>query len=287
MRLIVDHEDAPTSVMGLLVGHSCSSIAGPAAAGPRKGPGGRGRRAGNLPGTWGKVKELQGFSGLTPPSRLRHLSLSLRPRPPCEQGLTLVTTLRLVRSVNLPALGPAPLAALVALSVGLAACGDDPFFFPWESAPDTVLLYSLARPEPNLDAAFNFHNRVKVRVEAATATGNWDVAVDTRGGQLVFLPPGALGIVSKAGVAALPGFSFDDLQDAPKDTAVYSKLAPVPVELGTVYVVKTSQSPGIFGTNCSYYAKIEPLVIDVEGGTLRLMFDASPVCNSLRLIPPD
>jgi len=30
-----------------------------------------------------------------------------------------------------------------------------------------------------------------------------------------------------------------------------------------------------------------PLVIDVEGGTLTFKFDASPVCNSLRLIPPD
>ncbi len=198
-----------------------------------------------------------------------------------------MTTLRLVRSVNLRGVGSALLAALVALSVGLAACGDDPFDFPWAASPDTVLLYSLARPELNLEAAYNFHNRVKVRVEAARATGTWDVAVDTRGGQLVFLPPGALGISSKASLTALPGLSFDDVLDAPEDTAVYSKFAAVPVEMETVYVVKTSRSPGIFGTACSYYAKLVPLVIDVEGGTLRFMFDASPVCNSLRLIPPD
>ena len=198
-----------------------------------------------------------------------------------------MTTQRLVRSVNLRGLGPASLAALVALSVGVAACGGDPFIFPWETAPDTVLLYSLARPELNLEAAYNFNRRVRVRVEAATATGTWDVALDTRGGQLVLLPPGALGISSKASVAALPGVSFDDLQDAPEDTAVYSRFEPVPVEMGTVYVVKTGRSPGIFGTRCSYYAKLEPLVIDVDGGTLTFVFDASPVCNSLRLIPPD
>ena len=107
-----------------------------------------------------------------------------------------MTKQRRVRSVDLRGLGPAPFAALVALSVGLAACGDDPFIFPWLPAPDTVLLYSLARPELNLEAAYNFNDRVRVRVEAATATGTWDVAVDTRGGQIVFLPPGALGISS-------------------------------------------------------------------------------------------
>ncbi len=194
---------------------------------------------------------------------------------------------RPVKAMNSRGLKPAPVAALVALSVGLATCGGDPFAFPWVISPDTVLLYSLARPELNLEAAFNFNNRRKVRVEAARATGTWDVAVDTRGGQIVLLPPGALGISSKASVVALPGLSFDDVLEAPEDTAVYSRFEAVPVHMGTVYVVKTGRSPGIFGTSCSYYAKLEPLVIDVEGGTLRFVFDASPVCNSLRLIPPD
>jgi len=184
-------------------------------------------------------------------------------------------------------MGPAALLAAVALSVGLSACGGDPFVFPWATSPDTVLLYSLARPELNLEAAYDFHNARRIRVEAASATGTWDLALDTRGGGLVFLPPGALGITSKASVAVLPGLAFADVVDAPEDTAAYTRSAPVPVEMGTVYVVKTSQSPGIFGTACSYYAKLEPLVIDVEGGTLTFLVEASPVCNSRRLIPPD
>ena len=198
-----------------------------------------------------------------------------------------MTPQRPVKSVNLRGLSPAPVAALVALSVGLVACGSDPFAFPWQLSPDTVLLYSLARPELNLEAAYNFNNRRKVRVEAATATGTWDVAVDTRGGQIVLLPPGALGVSSKASVAVLPGLQFDDVLEAPEDTAVYTRFDAVPVQMGTVYIVKTSQSPGIFGTSCSYYAKLVPLVIDVEGGTLTFKFDVSPVCNSLRPIPPD
>jgi hypothetical protein len=184
-------------------------------------------------------------------------------------------------------LGRTLLLSLVAFSVGLGACSDDPFIFPWLAAPDTVLLYSLARPEMNLEAAFNFKERIKIKVEAATATGTWDIAVDTRGGQMVLLPPGALGISSKARIAALSGQDFDDLVDAPSDTALYTASDPVPVSLASVYVVKTGQTPGIFGSACSYYAKLEPLVVDVAGGTLTFKFDASPVCNSLRLIPPD
>ena len=198
-----------------------------------------------------------------------------------------MTAQPLLRHVTRRGLRPAVLAVLAALSVGLAACGDDPFLFPWEASPDTVLLYSLARPELNLESAFNFNDRRKVRVEAATATGTWDLAVDTRGGRLVFLPPGALGVSSKARVTALPGMSFDEVLDAPTDTAVYSQFDPLPVEMSTIYVVRTGRSPGIFGTSCSYYAKLEPLIIDVAGGTLTFKFDASPVCNSLRLVPPD
>ena len=198
-----------------------------------------------------------------------------------------MTLQRLARSGNFRGLGPVALVTFVVLSAGLGACSGDPFAFPWATDPDTVLLYSLARPELNLEAAYDFHNEKRIRVERAGATGNWDVALDTRDGQLVLLPPGALGITSKASVAVLPGVSFADVLDAPEDTAAYSRVAPVVVEMATVYVVKTSQSPGFYGNSCSYYAKLEPLVIDVEGGTLTFVVDASPICNSLRLIPPD
>ena len=80
-----------------------------------------------------------------------------------------MTPQRLVRSVNLHGLGPASLAALVTLSAGLAACGGDPFIFPWELNPDTVLPYSLARPALNLQAACSFHDRRRVRGAASPA----------------------------------------------------------------------------------------------------------------------
>jgi len=179
------------------------------------------------------------------------------------------------------------LAAMVAMGLaGAAACGDDPFKIDWTESPDTVLLYTLSRPELNLPSGFDFYNRSKVIIEQPDATGNWDMAVDTRTGRVVLLPPGALGVNSKAQVAALPGRTFEDVTEAPADTALYTARSPVPVEMGTIYVWRTRQSYGSFGSVCTYYAKMEPLVINAAAGTLSFVFDSSPVCNDRSLIPP-
>lgn len=181
------------------------------------------------------------------------------------------------------------LAVFAALAVGsvATACGDDPFAIRWQESPDTVLLYSLARPELNLVSGFNFQSRFPVTIERATATGTWDVAVDTRGGQIVWLPPGALGIDGKAGIAELPGEIFEEVIEAPNDTAAYTSSDAVPVQMGTIYVIRTNQSIGGYGTRCVYYYKVEPLVIDADRGTLTFKYDGSPVCNDFKLIPPD
>jgi hypothetical protein len=177
----------------------------------------------------------------------------------------------------------------VALLLGgvLSACGDDPFQVDWTVNPDTVLLYSLERPELNLPSAFNFDRRTTIRVEAPTATGAWDLAVDTREGSLVFLPPGALGIESEAAIVPLAGIDFDELTEAPADTAVYVRDEAVPVETGTVYVVRTNRVASGFGRRCVFYAKMEPLEVDGAEGSVRFVFDSSPVCNDRDLVPPD
>ena len=52
----------------------------------------------------------------------------------------------------------ASLVINVAVLVLLAAtaCNDDPFEIRWDLQADTVLLYSLARPEMTMDSGFNF-----------------------------------------------------------------------------------------------------------------------------------
>jgi len=175
---------------------------------------------------------------------------------------------------------------LAAVTVATSSCGSDPFAYRWTASEDTVLLYSLARPELNLYSGFSFYQRSRIRIEAATSTGTWDMAVDTRGGQIVLLPPGALGVTSKARITVVAGKRFADVTDAPADTMLYTATDPVPVSMGNVYVVRTGQSVGAYGTPCVYYAKLEPVDIDPVGGTLTFAFDSSPVCNDRKLIPP-
>jgi hypothetical protein len=176
----------------------------------------------------------------------------------------------------------------LALSLTSGACDDDPFGFrDWEARPDTVLLYSLGRPELNLPSGYNFNRRTLHRVEAANSSGQWDLALGSEEGRLVLLPPRALGIDTRAGVAPLPDESYDGVREAPGDTASYVTTEAVPVEVGRLYVVRTNQAPGQFGQTCSWYAKMEPLEADPELGFIRFRLDSNPVCNSRDLIPPE
>lgn len=178
-------------------------------------------------------------------------------------------------------------AACALLLWGAAACGDDPFDITWTANPDTVVLYSLARPELNRPSAYDFvpTNRRRVEVEDPGATGQWDLAVDTREGSLVFVAPAALGVDSRAGVATFPGLTLDEIREAPSDSAAYSTTEPVAVETGTVYVVRTRRSRGGFGQLCTFFAKLEPIGLDAEAGTVRFVFDVNPQCNDRSLVP--
>ena len=182
---------------------------------------------------------------------------------------------------------PRAAALVAALLVGAAACGDDPFAYDWSDTPDTTLLYSMARPELNLRSAFNFRQKLSLEVEAPTSSGSWDAAVDTRGGEIVLLPPGALGVVGAARITTLEGMKLEDVRRAPGDTLVYVADQPVPVAMGNVYVIKTNRSRGSYGSSCIYYAKVAPVVIDVAGGTLTFEYVTNPVCNSSDLVPPN
>ncbi|MEE2904876.1 MAG: hypothetical protein VX801_00595 [Gemmatimonadota bacterium] len=183
----------------------------------------------------------------------------------------------------------APRAAVAAALVVaiFSACGDDPFAFHWNDIPDTVQLYSLARPELNLLSGYSFFDGVAYRVEQANSGGKWDIAVDTRGQNLVLLPPGALGVSGRARIGVIEGVPFADLVEAPEDTAAYEGALPVPVRTGSVYVIKTNSRRGSFGSTCVYYAKLEPVLVDVSQGSLMFHYVSSPICNSRDLTPPD
>lgn len=173
---------------------------------------------------------------------------------------------------------------LLAALPATVACGDDPFALNWTADPDTAVLHSLARPELNTFSAYDFNDRVPVRVDAAATSGGWDLALDTRQGQLVFIPPGALGIIDEARVLRLPNMSFEDVTEAPGDTTLYSAEEPVPVELGSVYVFRTREDRDRFGRRCLFYGKLEPTAIDEEQETVRFLFDRNPICDDRDLV---
>jgi hypothetical protein len=176
--------------------------------------------------------------------------------------------------------------ALVLLAGTTAACGDDPFAFQWDENPREALLYSIDRDERNRPSAFGMLQGERVVLESAAAAGRWDFAVDRRDGQVVLLPPRAVGVQSRAGVFEVPNARFDEVREAPADTAVYVTRDAVPVRMGSIYVVRTRQQSGVFGEICVYYGKVQPLEIDAANGTLLFRFDTSPDCNNTSLVPP-
>jgi hypothetical protein len=169
----------------------------------------------------------------------------------------------------------------------LTACDDDIFKIRWEESPDTVILYSLARPELNLYSGFDFLSRSGVKIESPGAVNSWDMAVDTRDGELVFMPPRAVGVgTSAAAIAPMGAIPFADLKKAPRDTTLYVGDQPVPIIVGNLYVIRSRRAAGIYGSTCNYFGKFMPLEKNMEDQSVTFMFDISPVCNDRKLIPP-
>jgi len=171
---------------------------------------------------------------------------------------------------------------------GLTACGENIFDIKWTDANVGVaVIYSLARPEINLPTAFNFVSRIPVEIHTPGATGSWDLLLDTQDGQLVFLPPGALEIISEVMFLEMPNMAFDDVIEAPKDSTLYTKDQPLPVEMSSVYVLRTHAAPGRFGLVCSYYGKLQPVLIEPVLGTVAFEYDVSTLCDDRGLVPED
>lgn len=170
----------------------------------------------------------------------------------------------------------------------LAACNDGlgPDF--WDSTPDTLSLFSASRDE--YVAQFSAIDLVsqpisRLPIEAPGLTGNWDFALAEEDGDLVLLPAAAIPAVnSRARIGMILNRSFDDITEAPRDTAAYSASA-VPVRADAVYVVRTRRAACGFTTGYRY-AKLVPIEIDVDAGTLRFAVVRNPYCDNRSFVPP-
>lgn len=181
------------------------------------------------------------------------------------------------------------LSLLLLLPAVLGACGDDPLApGDWIAVTDSVTLYSVSRPElVGLPSAFDFINGIRLPVEDPGASGQWDLALAEQNGELVFAPAVAFeGMSSRARIARLEGQPFETLVRAPGDTLRYTA-APLRVEVGGVYVMRSRRaSCQFFGTG-SYFAKLEVVRVDPIGGTVTFRAIRNPNCGDRDLVPPD
>jgi len=191
--------------------------------------------------------------------------------------------------------------ATAAAVFGLAtvsACEDDPFGLNnWESNPDTATLYSLALDKLNLRSAFDFTARAPRPVEILDPSNplagynSWDVVLDTRGGELVLLPAALLGVNEQARVVEFTNRDFDDVTEAPADTADYTNSAALTLSTTSTYVIRTRQVSiqSFFASTCIFYAKMQPVRLDPDAGVMEFLYDVNTAvsgCNNRRLIPP-
>lgn len=171
----------------------------------------------------------------------------------------------------------------------LGACDDGlgPRF--WDATPDTLLIHSASRNEyvglaSAVDVAADPVTPLPIEVPGLTSS--WDFALADESGGLVLLPASVIpGIDSRARIALLQGRDFDTLEEAPRDTTLYSAIA-VLVRGDAVYVIRSRRANCGFSTGFRY-AKVKPVEIDVARGTLRFAVVRNPFCDDRSFVPPD
>lgn len=175
----------------------------------------------------------------------------------------------------------------------LAACGDstgfriDPIL-----STDTVEIAVPAPQNAELPTALDITSagsgiRGGRFPERASDAGEWDFALRARGGSLVLVPAGALGLQSRASITrALPNTTFDELVEAPGRTSFVSDSA-VALQTGSVYAARSRLISSGFGGSCEQYAKLQPLVVDPALGRVRVLITTNERCGDPRLALED
>jgi len=126
---------------------------------------------------------------------------------------------------------------------------------PLDPTPDSVVLYSLTSPIPNVPNALDIVSGGYVQVEMPDASGTWDVALNSDADGFTLVPSEALGIPTYAGIWMTERASLDDVTQAPSDSTVYVRDRPVPLVSGNAYVFRSRRTTDAYGESCVYYSK--------------------------------
>jgi hypothetical protein len=176
------------------------------------------------------------------------------------------------------------------IAVAAGACSDPFGPRPWPATPDTVTMYSASRAEyVGYRSALDIVSFpvATLPIEAPGLTGNWDVALADDGAGLALVPAVAFDGFSRSRIAIMPaGTDFDELQRAPSDTAAYTAEA-VQLQPNRVYVIRSRRAQCTFSSAGYRYAKVVPVTIDANAGSLRFAIVTNPNCDNRSFVPPE
>jgi len=183
-----------------------------------------------------------------------------------------------------------PVAVLLACVPLLGGC-DDPFGpLDWDATPDTATIWSASRVGlVGQPAAFDFAlGTGPVYIESATATNAWDVVLVDAAGRLALAPASYFGGQGlRSAISVVPNSTLEAVTRAPSDSSSYLR-TPVPLEAGTVYVIRTRTDvcEGGYSTG-TRYAKLRPVTIDQQAGSFTFEVVRNPYCSNRDFTPPD
>lgn len=188
------------------------------------------------------------------------------------------------RIVRLPEL----LVTLACLPV-LGACNDPYGPLDWDATPDTATIWSASRAElVGQPAGFDFAlGGGAIHIESVRAVNSFDVVLIDSGGRLALAPASYFSPTdTRSGIAVRANTTLDAVTRAPSDTSSYAH-GPVPLEAGTVYVVRTRVDvcEGGYSTG-TRYAKLRPVTIDEAAGSFTFELVRNPYCSNRNFIPP-
>lgn len=127
--------------------------------------------------------------------------------------------------------------------------------------------------------------RLRVPERAAGASCGWDFAVRQQGVDLAFVPAGAVGLMSNAGVSRPDPRTFEEIREAPRANDAYVTDSAVVVQPAGVYLAR-SRTYRVRGTNCVNYAKLQVLDVDtLDAVQVELVTNGG--CRNNRLVPED
>lgn len=184
------------------------------------------------------------------------------------------------------------LKRLIPLVVLIVAACDDPYGpAMWSATPDTVLIYSASRPEHiGRASAVDIATQgvLPLPLEAPGVSGNWDFALTDVADGLAIVPASAFeGLESRARIGVDTVLSFEDVTEAPRDTAQFT-VDPLLLREGDVYVIRSRRAPTCGGGGAGFrYAKLRPLAIDEAAGTFRFEIIINPYCDNRSFVPPE